>query len=102
MSSHSLGTHTREINVKALRAWIEAGRPGSLREWAHPPATRAPRAQRQRWPWWPTVLTVAAVLTFMAAFSIGSTILEDPPERQHVARWCVSCHAGSTTQGELP
>ena len=100
MSQHRPGDHSRQIDVRALRAWIAAGRPGSLRTWWHQPRRRRP-VQRQRWIWWPTVTIAAVVMAFAVLVGAAGPVVEHVREQrseQRVAKWCISCH-GQIQQG---
>lgn len=98
MSAHAPGSHTREVDLAALRAWIKAGRPAEgPRDWYYRtwPQARHHRAGPDRWVWWPTLIIVAVVMGGMLALSMVH------PIEQRVARWCSSCHATVELQPDI-
>jgi hypothetical protein len=62
---HRPGDSTRQFDVRALRAWVAAGRPAQgPRDWHHNRPRRhvATATTADRWPWWMTLGFMVAVI----------------------------------------
>lgn len=92
MTAHTPGSHTREIDLAVIRAWVKAGRPGNgPRDWYHRTwPERRHRRVPDRWAWWPALIVLAVAMTGMFVLSLVY------PLEQRVARWCGTCHSSVT------